>query len=249
MNGIGIDVGSTYTKYCVMENGTITHLHSEKTPIRQQEYFENVKKDLRKRYPDLDIVSCGYGKQNVNDGKKINELTALAKGVGFLAPESNVVLDIGGQDTKVIVQENGCLKKFFVNNKCAAGSGMFLASTLQMLEKNFEDIDLRNIGEPSVALASVCAVFAQSEIVRLLADNVSPDEIIYALVWHILTKAKELLSKVKIGSNGILLSGGLTQIIGFDEFSSKAFQEMCCINKKAAYFSSIGCALTLSGDC
>ncbi len=243
MSGIGIDVGSSYTKYCVMENGKITGLHSERTPIRQQEHFENVKQDLRKRYPALDIVSCGYGKQNASDGKKMNELTALAKGVGFLAPEYNVVLDIGGQDTKVIVQEDGCLKKFFVNEKCAAGSGMFLSNTLQMLEKNFGDIDLGNMGELPVTLASVCAVFAQSEIVRLLADNVAPDEIVYAVICHILAQAKVLLSKVKIGDNGVLLSGGLTQIIGFAEFASRALGCECHSEECGAFFSAIGCAL------
>lgn len=242
MSGIGIDVGSTYAKYCIMENCGIKELYSEKTPIRQQEHFKRIKQELKAKYPDLDIVSCGYGKQNATDGKKINELIALAKGVGFLSPESKVVLDIGGQDTKVIVQENGMLKKFFVNNKCAAGSGLFLSNTLQLIEKKFEEIDLRNVEKPSVMLTSVCAVFAQSDIVRLLADNVSSDEIVYAVIWHILTQAKVLLSKVKINEDGILLSGGLTQIVGFADFASIALGHKCVVNEKGLYYSAIGCS-------
>jgi len=242
MSGIGIDVGSTYTKYCIMESGKIKELYSEKTPIRQQEHFARVRQELRGRYFDLDIVSCGYGKQNATDGKMINELTALAKGVEFLSPKSKVVLDIGGQDMKVIVQEGGILKKFFINDKCAAGSGMFLSNTLQLLEKSFEDIDLRDIEKPSVTLTSVCAIFAQSEIVRLLADNVAADEIICAVIWHILTQAKVLLSKVRIDEGGILLSGGLTQIAGFKNFASTAFGYKCAVNEMGSYYSAIGCS-------
>ncbi len=242
MSVIGIDVGSTYTKYCIMESGKIKELYSEKTPIRQREHFERVWQGLKGKYPELEIVSCGYGKQNASEGKRMNELTALARGVNFVFPTAKVVLDIGGQDTKVIVQEDGTLKKFFVNDKCAAGSGMFLSNTLRLLEQDFADVNLRGIKKPQITLASACAVFAQSEIVELLADNVSPDEIIYAVIWHIVTQAKVPLSKVKIDEAGILLSGGLTRIAGFKEFASVVLGCKCIGNENGPYYSAIGCS-------
>ena len=214
MHKIGIDIGSTYTKYCIMnEKNDITKLFSEKTPIRQKEYFEAKLDELTESYPSSNIVSCGYGKKNIQALKNINELTALALGGHFLVPDSDIILDIGGQDTKIIRQENGRLKEFFINGKCAAGSGMFLANVLRMLEKDFSEIDLTGIDTTPLKLSSVCAVFASSEIVTLLADNVDEDDIVRGVIWHILIQAKLLLKKVK--RSKILLSGGFTKIPGF----------------------------------
>ena len=243
MNKIGIDVGSTYTKYCILNNNNIDLLYSEKTPVRQQEYFQTKKKELEKRYPGFEIISCGYGRQNASCGTTTNELTALAKGVNRLAPEYHFILDIGGQDTKLIVQEDGNLKNFFLNDKCAAGSGMFLANTIKLLEQNFEELDLRNKTKPDIMLSSVCAVFAQTEIVRLVSENILPEIILQAVIWQILTQAKKLLTKVSLNQKSILLSGGLTHISGFEQFASAALQSDCCILKQSPFFSAIGCTL------
>lgn len=243
MTRIGIDVGSTYTKYCIKEQEKITELFEEKTPIRQAEYFHQKLAGFLERFPDAEFISCGYGKENIEGTRSINELTALARGTAFFSPDSDVVLDIGGQDTKVIVQKDGRLQKFFINDRCAAGSGMFLYNTLNLLEKDFSSVKLTGDQPPKITLNSVCAVFAQSEIVKLLAGNADPDDIIYAVIWHILTQAKILLTKVNIGSNGILLSGGLTRVKDFDAVATKVLQKKCYVLPQSDYLSAIGCAL------
>ena len=242
MYKIGIDIGSTYTKYCIMNEGRdITELFSEKTPIRQKEFFEAKLMEIMDKFPNADIVSCGYGKKNIQALKNINELTALALGGYFLEPDSDIILDIGGQDTKIIRQENGTLKEFFINGKCAAGSGMFLSNVLRMLEKDFWEIDLTGTETTPLKLSSVCAVFAGSEIVTLLADNVNEDDIIKAVIWHILIQAKLLLKKVK--RNKILLSGGFTKIPGFCKYAENALECGCVAAQNGSYLSAIGCAL------
>ena len=168
---IGIDVGSTFTKYCVMADRNIDFLFMERTPIRQREYFKEKLASFMEEYPDAKVTSCGYGKRNVSELKSINELTALAKGFFFVTGKDGIILDIGGQDTKIISQENGKLKKFFINDKCAAGSGMFLSNILDMIGIKFQDIDLRLKSGTPISLSSTCAVFAQSEIVELIANN------------------------------------------------------------------------------
>ena len=175
MSSIGIDIGSTYTKYCVLDGSSIVTLDSEKTPIRQKEFFEKKTAELNQLYPGAPVVSCGYGKNNAGSGKTVSELVALAAGAGMIAPGFNVVLDIGGQDTKIIVCENGKLKEFFVNDKCAAGCGMFVANTTNFLQSEFSDISLRDADQPSIKLSSTCAVFAQSEITELIAGNAQPE--------------------------------------------------------------------------
>lgn len=242
MYHIGIDVGSTYTKYCIMnEEKQIIRLYSEKTPIHQKQYFKEKCVRLKSEYPDAAIVSCGYGKKNIQAVQNISELTALAKGADYVVSAIGTILDIGGQDTKIIFQERGNLKLFFVNDKCAAGSGMFLSDTLNFLEMDFESIDLNGLEEPSIKLASICAVFAQSEIIELIADNQNETDIIQAVIWQILIKAKPLLGKVKSGP--VLLSGGMALIRGLREFAEKALDQECRTTKYSPYLSAVGCAL------
>ncbi len=242
MYRIGIDIGSTYTKYCVLDaNDKICCLYSEKTPVRQKEYFEKKVEIFLAKYGDARIISCGYGRKNINAIKNISELTALAVGSFFQYPQTDTVLDIGGQDTKVITHKSGKLLNFFINEKCAAGSGMFLAEALHMLNINFTALELSNISVPDIRLSSVCAVFAKSEIVSLIADNISPESIVQGVLWQILQQAKALLRKVN--TNSVLLSGGLAQIPGIEKFAEKAIGCKCYVNARSAYLSAIGCAL------
>lgn len=242
MYSIGIDIGSTYTKYCVVDNEKhIMELFTEKSPIRQKEYFERKRDELLQKYPQARFVSCGYGRHNIETFKSINELTALALGVYKQCPNAELILDIGGQDTKIITQRNGKLQEFFINDKCAAGCGMFLANTLNLLQTNFDEISLIGKEEPEIKLSSICAVFAQSEIVELIAKDVSAEIITEAVIWQILTQAKSLLSKVRNGS--IVLSGGLSQIPGIEEVAEKIFQREIIIISESTYLSAIGCSL------
>ena len=242
MYSVGVDIGSTYTKYCVMNGGKIEKLFCEKTPLRQKEYFENNARELRSEYPNASIVSCGYGRGNISSLKRINELTALARGVGYVCPEHELVLDIGGQDTKIIRQKNGQLKEFFVNDKCAAGSGIFLANVLNMLGEDIDSIDLTGAKEPEIRLSSVCAVFAQSEIVEIIAKS-SPEsaEIITSVIWQILKKSEPLLDKVE--GDEILLSGGLSEINGIESLASLALGKKVATVPDGRFLSAIGAAI------
>lgn len=242
MHRIGIDVGSSYTKYCILgEKGEGFQLFLEKTPLMQRSYFARKLEKMRELYGDLSVISCGYGKKNVVGMRNVNELTALAQGCFHVFPESEIVLDIGGQDTKVIRQERGKLKEFFVNDRCAAGSGMFLSNTCRLLGIPFEEIDLSGAEKPEVRLSAVCAVFAQSEIVNLLAEDTPPVEILRAVIWQILTQASALLKKV--GVFPVLLSGGLTQIRGFREYAQLVLGRECHVGERGNFLSAVGCAL------
>lgn len=242
MYHIGIDIGSIYTKYCIMnEKYDVLELFSERTPIRQKEYFDKKRSALYEKYPDARIVSCGYGRKNVNAIRNVSELIALAEGIRFYGAESGIVLDIGGQDTKVIFHEKGKLKNFFMNDKCAAGCGMFLTNTLNLLQTDFSSIATIAAEKPETRLSSMCAVFAQSEIVELLAADTPTERIIQLVLWQILSQAKMLLDKA--GGAGITLSGGLTQIKCIAELAELVFGRECIVPPNAAFLSAIGCAV------
>ena len=244
MSSIGIDIGSTYTKYCVLDGSEIVMLASEKTPVRQKEFFEKKTSELNSLYPGAPVVSCGYGKNNAGSGKAVSELVALAAGAGKIAPDHNVVLDIGGQDTKIIVCENGKLREFFVNDKCAAGCGMFVANTINMLQTKFCDISLGDGMQPSVKLSSTCAVFAQTEITELIAGNAQPEEIMRAVIWQVLVQSRALLGKVR--ADKILFTGGLTQIPGIERYASTVFGLPVTVPENSNYLSAIGAAIIAS---
>lgn len=241
MYRIGIDVGSTYTKYCILDDNHVRALFMEQTPIRQKEYFNEKIQILNEKYPAAQIISCGYGRKNVDRLKTINELTALARGCYFITGNNGIILDVGGQDTKIISQECGMLREFFINDKCAAGSGMFLANIINMVGADFDDIDLTEAADLSVRLSSVCAVFAQSEIVELIADNHSEESILHAVIWQIFVKARPLLAKMEVGP--VLLSGGISQIRGVADFAAKVLGRTCRTVEEGAYLAAIGCAL------
>lgn len=240
MRGIGIDVGSTYTKYCVWDGGTFEFC-SERTPVHQKEYFDAKLRCLRERYGECEIVSCGYGRKNVPFDRTVTELTALAKGAEALCPEADAILDIGGQDTKLIRQEGGRLKAFFTNNRCAAGCGLFLGNVLRLLEIDFAALDLTDCTQPRLKLNSVCAVFAQTEIVGLIAAGEDNLEIVHAVIAQILTQARALLAKVDC--HRLALSGGLTQIRGIGSFAEAVLGRAVLVPKHGAYISALGCAL------
>ncbi len=242
MSGIGIDIGSTYTKLCVLgEDGKFEALCAEKTPVRQKEHFTEKLKSLRETYGDIPVVSCGYGRKNIAGSRMVSELSALAAGVHRVALEAETVLDIGGQDTKLIRQRNGKLLSFFVNDKCAAGCGMFLVNTLHRLGVQFENLDLSDGRLPGLRLSSTCAVFAQSEIVERIAEGVSEEEILRAVLVQILTQSKMLLGKVECEK--IHISGGLTKIPGIAQYAETVLEKPTAVPEHAAYLSAIGCAV------
>lgn len=245
MYKLGVDVGSTYVKYCILsESNDIVLLQSEKTPIHQKEYFSQKYNELNRAFPGTKAVSCGYGKNNYPDSVRINELVALAKGAYYLNSDADIVLDIGGQDTKIIRQTNGKLTDFFINDKCAAGCGIFLVHVCTLLDIEFESIDLTDVEQPTINLSSKCAVFAQTEIVELIANNVDVNQILYSVIWQILVQAKSLLRKVN--GKKIMLSGGLSKIKGIASFAKKCFGIEVIVCEYAAYLSAIGSALSVS---
>lgn len=240
MRRIGIDVGSTYTKYCVLD-GDKRSFFTERTPVRQREYFEEKLKALREQYGECAIVTCGYGRRNAAYDRTVTELTALAKGAGALCPEAGAVLDIGGQDTKLIRQEGGKLKAFFTNDRCAAGCGLFLANVLRLLDMDFDALDLTGCSQPELRLSSVCAVFAQTEIVEFVAAGADERDIVHAVIAQILTQARSLLGKTDCGA--LALSGGLTRIPGIAPFAEAVLERPVLIPERGAYLSALGCAL------
>ena len=239
---LGFDIGSTFTKLCVMsDTREIISLITFPTPVAQKEYFKNYISNITKQYTVQSIVSCGYGKENVEAEKSISELTALAKGMGMLFPNIHTVLDIGGQDCKVVQCDEGKLKRFFMNDKCAAGSGLFLQNALRILDMSFDELELNT--DTVTPLSTVCAVFAQTEIIRRISNGASKSDLSNSVIYSILKQAAGLVYKVK-HEKTIAFTGGIAIVPGADRHLANILGCDIFVPENCTYLSAIGCAYT-----
>ncbi len=162
------------------------------------------------------VVTTGYGRETVGTGDaSVTEITCHAKGAHQLFPQARTVIDIGGQDSKVIcLDEKGNVTNFVMNDKCAAGTGRFLenmARTLQLSLSEMSELGLR--WRKDIAISSMCTVFAESEVVSLVAANTATEDIIHGLNLAVAGKTASLVRRIN-GSAPFIMSGGVAQNLG-----------------------------------
>jgi predicted CoA-substrate-specific enzyme activase len=139
-----------------------------------QESASRVLAELKSAVSDtgagIPVIAAGYGRATVRERKRaITEISAHARGACYLMPGTRTVIDIGGQDCKVIAVENGRVASFQMNDKCAAGTGRFVQMILERFNAGLPLMDELLAAGKSIQLNSTCAVFAESEIIGLLA--------------------------------------------------------------------------------
>ena len=181
------------------------------------------------------VVGTGYGRGVMDFAdKKVTEITCHSKGIHFINNDVRTILDIGGQDSKVInLDEDGNVVNFLMNDKCAAGTGRFLEVTSNILGSDITKIDELARGNNPVNISSMCTVFAESEIVSLLAQNVPTGEVAAGILKSIANKSTSMLSRGEIVDK-VAFTGGLaksselvrmvSEIIGKDIFLAEDTQ-------------------------
>lgn len=200
---LGIDVGSRNTKLVIFDHAKQSILFQEwvTTHIDPTESIEHLyDKALDSlQLTDSDIaakVATGYGRKiwPLAD-KVISEITAHAAGIAWLKPETRTIIDIGGQDSKVIVlDEQAKVFDFAMNDKCAAGTGRFLEMTAMRLGIKVAQLsDLAKDADNEIKLSNTCVVFAETEIISLMASKVSAANIARAVHCSI---AKRIFSQM-----------------------------------------------------
>jgi predicted CoA-substrate-specific enzyme activase len=202
---VGVDVGATYTKAIVLDaERTITGRSMVKTGFNlaaaaQRGYAEALD-SARIADEDVDYVaSTGYGRYVVPmRDLQITELTCHAKGAVFQFPGTRTVLDVGGQTVKAIkLDERGKVRSFRLNDKCAAGTGAFLEKTARYM--GLEPASIGSLAMSSnhpVTISSVCAVFAESEVINHLTSGTRPEDIMYGAVISLAGRAHQLMKRV-----------------------------------------------------
>ena len=209
---IGIDIGSTCTKAVVMDKGGIAYKLIMPTGWSSVDTAQSVKQNIEANMGMMEnasITATGYGRISVPyAGKTVTEITCHAKGACYLYNAADLsVIDIGGQDTKIITIERGAVTDFMMNDKCSAGTGRFLevmANTLALRPDELCSLAQRGGG---VSISSMCTVFAESEVISLVGEGKPMDEIAAGIELSV-AKRCFVMSKKAGATDRITLTGG-----------------------------------------
>ncbi len=215
----GIDIGSTYSKAIVLNDrrevvGTAVRRTGFKPAVAAEAVFEELLKNSNLDRAAVTYVGAtGYGRYMVPfRHTQVTELTAHAQAAVHLFPDTRTILDIGGQDIKAIkVDAEGRVKMFRLNDKCAAGTGAFLEKTARYLGLTTADLGPYALRSTKpVPISSVCAVFAESEVISHLSKGVPAEDIVMGAMVSLGGRAIQLMRRVGLES-GYMLTGGMTR--------------------------------------
>lgn len=245
MYGVGIDSGSTTTKGIVFDGEKIVSkliVPTGPNPKRTiKEVYDRLTEPL---IHEFYCVSTGYGRKLLPEAhKQITEITCHGRGASYLYPGVTGVIDIGGQDSKVITLEsNGQIKDFLMNDKCAAGTGRFLEMLMRILHEDLEDLDDVVKGGQEIKISSMCTVFAESEVVSLLSEDVPGADIALGVVSSISERTANFAGRLDIGEK-IFFSGGLSNFQCIHENLSKSLKKEVIIHPLGQFVGAIGAAV------
>lgn len=249
MISIGIDVGSVAAKAAAYNGEKIictaliptgwspresgTHLLNE-----VMEKLSITKTDI------VAIVGTGYGRVSLPFiDKKVTEITCHGKGAHYIDPNIRTVIDIGGQDSKVIkINREGAVVDFLMNDKCAAGTGRFLQVMSNALEIDVGQLsDLAEGAEPA-NINSMCTVFAESEVVSLIAEGTSKEAIAAGLLHSVCNKTYSLVSKIGV-ENKVYFSGGVSRNAYLRSALSNKLGVEIISSEQSQFLGAIGAAI------
>jgi predicted CoA-substrate-specific enzyme activase len=203
---------------------------------------------LVKQYGAKRIIATGYGrhfaKENFADGV-ITEIKAHAAGAAFLFQNCRTVVDIGGQDSKVIsLDECGRVIDFQMNDRCAAGTGKFLEIMAKTLGFSLDDFGYQSLtAKRPVKVNSMCAVFAESEVISLLAKKEDPKNIALGLHQAIVGRISTMAKRVGVRDD-VILSGGVGRNPCIKEMLSQMLGHKVYAYERPEILGALGAALT-----
>ncbi|MCF8053629.1 MAG: acyl-CoA dehydratase activase [Deltaproteobacteria bacterium] len=217
----GVDVGSISTKVALLDETRLLGVRVSFTGYNASTAAKRVLEELLAQQGIeagnvASIVATGYGRGAVNFADKaITEITCHAAGAHFLDPQGRFVIDIGGQDSKAIeLDATGRVKNFLMNDKCAAGTGRFLEVMARALEldlESFAEFSLR--ADNPATISNICTVFAESEVISLIASGEKRENIIAGIHQAIATRVLAMSNRLARPSK-VTMTGGVAKNAG-----------------------------------
>ncbi len=246
---LGIDVGSTASKCIVLKDGTEIIGKALVDVGAGTSGPERVIKAMTEatglKLEDMNyILATGYGRNSFEQANsQMSELSCHAKGAHFLFPEVHTVIDIGGQDVKVLQIENGAMVNFQMNDKCAAGTGRFLDVMARVLEVKVADLAMLGAhSTKKVGISSTCTVFAESEVISQLAQGTDKCDIINGIHHSISHRVAGLAHRVGVRDQ-VVMTGGVAQNSGVVNALSEELGHEIHISPLTQYNGALGASL------
>lgn len=249
MISIGIDIGSVAAKAVAYDGEKIVARALLPTGWSPKETGNQLLKEITEKLSitrdDISsIVGTGYGRVSLPFvDKRVTEITCHGRGAHYIDPSIRTVIDIGGQDSKVIkLSDKGTVIDFLMNDKCAAGTGRFLQVMANALEVDVGDLsDLAGEVEPA-NINSMCTVFAESEVVSLIAEGTSKEAIASGLLHSVCNKTFSLVGKIGI-QNKVFFSGGVSRNKKLGQLLENKLGIEIISSEKSQFLGAIGAAI------
>ena len=255
----GIDSGSTSTDVVILDqNGKIKStmiiptgggamMSAEKSLAAAVEKAGIQEEDI------VRIVTTGYGRAYIDSGDdSITEITCHAKGAHYLNLNVRTIIDIGGQDIKAIsIDEHGAVTNFLMNDKCAAGTGRFLEMMARTLGLSLEEMSTKGLEwKENIVISSMCTVFAESEVVSLVAQNKNVADIIHGLNVSVASKVGALAARLgKKNPGEYMMTGGVAKNQGIINALEEKLGAKLYICDEAQLCGALGAALFAYEKC
>jgi predicted CoA-substrate-specific enzyme activase len=247
----GVDVGSTQTKAIIVdEDGAIVGrslLPTGANVVAAAEHaFATALADRGLSEDEVGfVIGTGYGRYRVEFGDtQITEIVCHARGAAAMFPDTETVLDMGGQDTKAIrIKKGGDVLDFCMNDKCAAGTGRFLQSAAAALEMELADLGPTALkGQRPVKISTTCTVFAESEVLSWLARGKRIEDILLGVHESIASRSFALLRRVGIQGE-ITFTGGVTRNEAMVAVMNQILEAEMNVSEESHYMGALGAAL------
>ncbi|HSE50347.1 MAG TPA: acyl-CoA dehydratase activase [Terriglobales bacterium] len=249
----GVDVGSTQTKAVLLaDNGgrqiiarklTDTGANVQKAAERA---FDLCCAEAGIKAGDVGfVVGTGYGRYKISFGNaQMTEISCHARGASFLCPGTRTVIDMGGQDSKAIsVGANGEVLDFVMNDKCAAGTGRFLANAAEVIGIGLDEIGpLALEARRPVKIATVCTVFVEADILSYLSNGKKPADILGGVHLAIAKRTLSLARRVNIEPE-ITMTGGVARNVGMVHALEEVLGAKMNVTPDAHFMGAVGAAL------
>jgi len=243
MRTAGIDIGSRSIELVVLEDGRVQERKQTDTgfdPLAQaRSLIDGVSCDR--------IMATGYGRnlfEIAMEAPTVTEIKAYGTGVRHLCPKARTVLDIGGQDSKVIaLDEAGRIRKFEMNDRCAAGTGKFLEIMARNLGFSVEAFGTEALqAEGELEISSMCTVFAESEVTSLVAKGLDRRSIALGLHRSVARRAVSMLKRLSL-EDEIVFAGGVAHNKCMHRLLEDALQRPIIVPDSPQMVGALGAAL------
>lgn len=246
---IGLDSGSTTTKAAIFRDGKLLDHYLIPTGGRPKEAMEEVIQYFKDKHQfnseDMKVVSTGYGRDLWPADLVMTEITCHGRGAHYLYPGILQVVDIGGQDCKTMkLNGSGLVMDFNMNDRCAAGTGRFVEVMMRTLGQGVEVLDDFVRDAQPAKINATCTVFAESEVISLLAKGVKQADIALGALLSISQRINGQYAKLRTKKHSpVLFTGGLSKSQAFVDILADRFDAPVHRHDLGQYAGAIGAAV------